>query len=101
MHPQVKDKLYDIFLKEPIKDNFSSFVKSNCGEFDEIDYKKEWPDKGKLSRIILAMANKKFQVLVIYDTPERLPFISLGKQQDWKRIVSMCREKQNVKKQQL
>ena len=141
MHPQVKDKLYDIFLKEPTKDNFSSFVKSNCGEFDEIDYKKEWPDKGKLSRNILAMANshggiiivgieeqeegtllptglecfrdkadvnneiskyispgldyeifdfsyegsdyklmenKKFQMVVIYDTPERLPFISLG-----------------------
>lgn len=25
MHPQVKDKLYDIFFKTPTKDNFSSF----------------------------------------------------------------------------
>lgn len=141
MNPQIKDKLYDVFLKEPTKDNFTTFVKSNCGEFDEIDYKKEWPDKGKLSKIILAMANsrggiiiigveeqeegtllpiglelfrdkadvnneiskyispgldyqifdfayqgsdyelmenKKFQMIVIYDTPERLPFISLS-----------------------
>lgn len=141
MNPQIKDKMYEVFLKEPTKDNFSKFVKDNCGEFDEVDYKKEWPDKGKLSRIILAMANshggiiiigieeqeagtlrptglesfrdkadvnneiskyispgldyrifdfayqgsdyelmedKKFQMIVIYDTPERLPFISLA-----------------------
>lgn len=141
MNPQIKDKMYDIFLKEPTKDNFRQFVKNNCGEFDEVDYKKEWPDKGKLSRIILAMANthggiiiigieeqeegtlvptglecfrdkadvnneiskyispgldyqifdfsyegsdyklmenKKFQMIVVYDTPERLPFISLA-----------------------
>lgn len=40
MNPQVKDKIYDILLKESTKDNFRQFVKNNCGEFDELDYKK-------------------------------------------------------------
>lgn len=40
MSPQVKDKLYDIFVSEPTKDNFTTFVKSNYCEFDEVDYKK-------------------------------------------------------------
>lgn len=141
MNPQVKDKMYDIFLREPTKENFRLFIKNNCGEFNEVDYKKEWPDKGKLAKIILAMANsrggiiivgveeqsegdlvptglesfrdkadinndiakyispnldyeifdfayessdyalmenKKFQMVVVHDTPERLPFISLS-----------------------
>lgn len=141
MNIQIKDRLYDEFLKEPTKDNFCEFVKNNCGEFNEVDYKKTWPDKGKLAKIILAMANshggiiiigveeqsdgkiiplglenfrdkadvnndiskyilpsldyeiydfsydgaeyslmenRKFQMVVIHDTPERLPFISLA-----------------------
>ncbi len=40
---------YGFFIKEPIKDNFSSFAKSNCGVIDEVDYKKEWPDKENYS----------------------------------------------------
>ena len=46
MNIQIKDRLYDEFLKEPTKDNFCEFVKNNCGEFNEVDYKKTWPDKG-------------------------------------------------------
>ena len=52
MNIQIKDRLYDEFLKEPTKDNFCEFVKNNCGEFNEVDYKKTWPDKGKLAKII-------------------------------------------------
>lgn len=141
MIKQGKDKFYDIFLKEPTKDNFRSFLKNSCGELDEIDYKAEWIDKGHLAKTMLAMANsrggiivigvsegengtidpigisefkdkaivnneiskyippeldyeifdysydtseyeavknKKFQLLIVHDTPERLPFISRG-----------------------
>lgn len=138
---QFKDKFYDEFLKNPTKDNFRKFLKSNCGELDEVDFKEKWVDKGSLAKTILAMANsrggmivvgireeeggiltpvgldslrdkaeinddiakyvspnldyevldfsydsseysavenKKFQLVLIHDTPERLPFVSLG-----------------------
>lgn len=141
MNPQIKDKFYDEFLKEPTKENFRKFLNKNCGELDEMDFKQEWIDKGALSKIILAMANsrggvivigvkenddgtldpvgienlkdkadindsiskyvprsldyeildfpyeaseyakvqnKKFQMIFVHDTPERLPFISLA-----------------------
>lgn len=140
MNYQIKDKFYDDFLKSPSKDNFRKFLKENCGELNEIDFKLEWIDKGQLSKMILSMANshggiivvgvnenedgtlsleglaqlkdkadinneiskyvppgldyevfdfvydaseypavenKKFQLLIIHDTPERLPFISM------------------------
>lgn len=65
MNIQIKDRLYDEFLKEPTKDNFCEFVKNNCGEFNEVDYKKTWPDKGKLAKIILAMANSHGGIIII------------------------------------
>lgn len=140
MNYQIKDKFYDDFLKSPSKDNFRKFLKENCGELNEIDFKLGWIDKGQLSKMILSMANshggiivvgvnenedgtlsleglaqlkdkadinneiskyvppgldyevfdfvydafeypavenKKFQLLIIHDTPERLPFISM------------------------
>lgn len=139
MKIQSKDKFYDHFLKEPTKDHFVEFVKANCGELNEIDFKEKWIEKGPLAKIILAMANSfggiivfgvkeeddgsvtpigleklkdkseidlgklispnldyeifdfsydsplyqqsnnmKFQMLVVNNTPERLPFVSLG-----------------------
>ena len=140
MNYQIKDKFYDDFLNSPSKDNFRKFLKENCGELNEIDFKLGWIDKGQLSKMVLSMANsrggiivvgvnenedgtlspegltqlkdkadinneiskyvppgldyevfdfvydaseyqavenKKFQLLIIHDTPERLPFISM------------------------
>ena len=139
MNPQIRDKFYDEFLKEPTKDNFRNFLSKNCGELDEVDYKATWIDKGHLAKTMLAMANsnggaiivgvkeeddgtltptglenfkdkaiinddihklvpaeldyqvldfsydsseyekmqnKKFQMLIVFDTPDRLPFVS-------------------------
>lgn len=139
MHPQIKDRFYDQFLKEPTKDRFIEFVHSNCGEMNEIDFKEKWVEKGHLAKTILAMANSgggiivfgvreeddgslvpmgldklkdkstidlgklvspnldyeildfnydspvypatdyhSFQIIVVHNTPDRLPFVSLG-----------------------
>ena len=138
---QWKDSFYDEFLKNPSKDTFTAFLKNNVGELDNIDFKEKWIEKGKLAKIILAMANsrggiiaigvkenrdgtlspvgldkfkdkaeigqelskyispnldfnildfnydasvypdaenKKFQIILISDTPDRLPFVSLS-----------------------
>ena len=141
MYSQLKDHFYDQFLKEPTKDHFVEFMKSSCGELDDMDFKESWIEKGSLAKIMLAMGNygggivvfgvrenddntynltgldefkdgadvnnmiaslvppdldyrllsfnydsevygeikgKKFQIIVINDTPDRLPFVSLG-----------------------
>ena len=45
MNPQIRDKFYDDFLKEPTKDNFRAFLKNNCGELDEVEFKEHWISK--------------------------------------------------------
>lgn len=65
MNPQIKDKFYDDFLKDPTKENFRNFLRQNCGELDEIDFKQDWIDKGSLSKLILAMANSRGGIIII------------------------------------
>ena len=154
MKGQVKDQLYDYFLKEPTKENFRRFLQENCGEMDEIDYKEKWIEKGHLAKTILSMANsgggviivgireeedgtlvpigletfedkakinddiakffsasldyeifdfnydaseysavkgKKFQLLLVHDTPDRLPFISLKETKDLEKDIVYVR----------
>lgn len=154
MNPQIKDRFYDDFLKEPTKDNFRKFLANNCGELDEVDFKETWIQKGHLAKTMLAMANsrggiivvgikeetdgslipqglealrdkaevnneiakyipsgldyeifdfsydsseyeavrnKKFQMVLIHDTPERLPFISMNATTDLEKDVIYVR----------
>lgn len=51
-----KDELYDV-LKEPTRDNFRYLLQNHLGEEDYLDFKKEWPEKEKEAKHILAMAN--------------------------------------------
>ena len=62
---QSKDKFYDDFLKEPTKDNFRHFLKENCGEMDEVDFKESWIEKGHLAKTLLAMANSHGGIVAI------------------------------------
>lgn len=135
---QIKDIVYNL-LREPTLDHFREFLQGETGEHNEIDFKREWISKGKLAKLMLALANygggivvfgvqenedktfscdglpelqpkekigeeikpyispnlkydiydfsytqseyaalegKKFQILVVDDTPEHLPFIA-------------------------
>lgn len=141
MKKHFKDIFYEDFLENPTKDKFRDLLKNNFGELDEFDFKEAWIEKGKLAKLVLAMANsrggvvifgikqkddgtfepvglekfkddadinndlaryispnlyyeifnfdykgseyeavenKKFQVLIVNDTPDKLPFISLN-----------------------
>lgn len=51
-----KDELYDV-LNNPTRENFRGLLQNHLGEEDYLDFKKEWPDKEKEARHILAMAN--------------------------------------------
>lgn len=145
MNPQIKDTFYKELAQEPTIENFREFVHNNCGEFDDIDFKSEWVSKGKLSKLLLALANsgggiivfgikeevdksfiaeglsqlkdpadvnndiakyvppeidyelfdfsydtseyemlqgKKFQMIIVHYTPDRLPFVSMGETDD-------------------
>ena len=52
----IKDELYDV-LNNPTRENFRALLQNHLGEEDYLDFKKEWPDKEKEARHILAMAN--------------------------------------------
>ena len=62
---QIKDKLFDLISSNPSRDGFAEFFKATCGELDNIDFKRNWIDKGKLAKIVLAMANSGGGVIVI------------------------------------
>ena len=62
---QIKDKFFDLISNNPSRDGFIDFLKANCGELDNIDFKGNWIDKGKLAKILLAMANSGGGVVVI------------------------------------
>ena len=51
-----KDELYDV-LNNPTRENFRILLQNHLGEEDYLDFKKEWPDKEKEARHVLAMAN--------------------------------------------
>ncbi len=152
---QIKDRFFDLIAKNPSRDGFSTFLHESCGELNNIDFKGDWIEKGKLAKIILAMANsggglivfgvsenkkddtfipdgieklknpaeieqeiskivprnldydvfefvydndiygdfkdKKFQVIVVNDTPERLPFFSQNESTDIEKDVVYVR----------
>ena len=51
-----KDDFYDV-LKEPTRENFRILLQNQMGEEDYLDLKKEWPEKEKIAKHILAIAN--------------------------------------------
>ena len=62
---QIKDKFFDLIVKNPSRDGFKTFLKESCGELDNIDFKEKWITKGKLAKIMLAMANTGGGVIVL------------------------------------
>ena len=62
---QIKDKFFDLIVKNPSRDGFKTFLKESCGELDNIDFKEKWITKGKLAKIMLAMANTGGGVVVL------------------------------------
>jgi hypothetical protein len=62
---QIKDKFFDLIVKNPSRDGFKTFLKESCGELDNIDFKEKWISKGKLAKVMLAIANSGGGVIVI------------------------------------
>lgn len=53
------------FFEAPTRENFRELIQFNTGEFDNIDFKEEWPEKSKLAKHILAIANSKGGIIVV------------------------------------
>ena len=62
---QIKDKFFDLIVKNPSRDGFKTFLKESCGELDNIDFTEKWITKGKLAKIMLEMANTGGGVIVL------------------------------------
>lgn len=60
----IKDIFYDL-IKEPTKEIFRTFVQFNTGEYDNIDFKKDWIEKEELAKLLLALANIGGGVIVL------------------------------------
>lgn len=156
MSKNQKDKLYDILSGPLDRQQFARLMEEQEYETDSIDFKEKWIEKGKLAKIILAMANygggiivfgikehenhkgdpvglsddemkdsadvlngikkylpeniswdlqsftfngseykkmsdKNFQIIVVHDTPEHLPFISVSEGEDLKSATIYTR----------
>lgn len=67
------------FFEEPTREKFRELVQFNTGEYDNLDFKKEWPESSKLAKHVLAFANSGGGIIImgIEETDEKL-LISCG-----------------------
>ncbi|WP_236203901.1 AlbA family DNA-binding domain-containing protein [Pseudomonas protegens] len=56
---------FQIFFERPSKETLRPLLKLSVGETNNIDYKELWPDKGKLAKHVLALANSGGGILVV------------------------------------
>ena len=59
----LKDIVYAL-LQEPTLDKFREFLRSQTGEHNSIDFKKEWIENAELAKMMLAMANTQGGIIV-------------------------------------
>lgn len=53
------------FFENPTRDKFRELVQFNTGEYDNLDFKKQWPEPSKLARHILAFLNSGGGIIVV------------------------------------
>ncbi|MDR1422729.1 MAG: ATP-binding protein [Coriobacteriales bacterium] len=51
-----KDTWYELF-NQPNRESFREFIQTHTGEQNNLDFKKEWIEKGKLAKIVLSIGN--------------------------------------------
>lgn len=56
MKKDIKER-FSRFFEEPTRDKLREILQGNTGEYNNLDFKKEWPESSKISRHILALAN--------------------------------------------
>jgi predicted HTH transcriptional regulator len=67
------------FCEKPTRVRFRELVQFNTGEYDDLDFKKEWPESSKLAKHILAFANSGSGIIVIgIEETEEKKLISCG-----------------------
>ena len=53
------------FFENPTRDKFRELIQYNTGEYNNLDFKKEWPESSKLAKHVLAFSNSGGGVIVI------------------------------------
>lgn len=53
------------FFEEPTREKFRELVQFNTGEYDNLDFKKEWPESSKLAKHILALGNSGGGIIIV------------------------------------
>ncbi|MDL5596891.1 ATP-binding protein [Bacillus subtilis] len=53
------------FFERPSSETLRPLLKLSVGETNNVDYKEQWPEKGKLAKHVLALANSGGGILVI------------------------------------
>lgn len=59
----LKDIVFSL-LQEPTLDKFRDFLRSQTGEHNSIDFKKQWIENAELAKMMLAMANTQGGIIV-------------------------------------
>lgn len=69
---QIKDTVYRL-LQEPTLDHFREFLQNQTGEHNAIDFKREWIEKDKLAKLMLALANYGGGIVVfgVYENDDK------------------------------
>ena len=63
--PKAWNEEFATFFENPSRETLRDLLRHNVGEFNELDFKLEWPGKSSLGRHILAVANSKGGCIVL------------------------------------
>jgi hypothetical protein len=64
-HKKTIHESFAKFFEKPTRDRLRELLKNNVGELDNLDFKESFPEKEKLAKHILAIANSKGGVIIV------------------------------------
>ena len=85
------------FFESPTREKFRELIQFNTGEYDNLDFKKEWPEITKLAKHVLAFSNSGGGVIVIgVEESDEKKLFSVGIESIWDKATINMQLKQYI-----
>lgn len=60
-----RHEIFTRFFERPTRDKLREIIEFNTGEYDDLDFKKQWPEASKLAKHVLAFSNSGGGIIIV------------------------------------